>query len=172
MGTTPAGGTTPTGGTPEPTTAKSNGAAAGDNEEGEKHEQINLTDGVEEGEESLHEVRAKVLKFVPADKLEGDDKAKSKSPWSTQGVGPLRLLKNKETGLVRLLLRAEPRGHVALNRSVLPNMEYKSQEKYVKVTTSNEKGDGLEMWMIQTKTKDLAETLAGAMEEHKKANEK
>lgn len=120
----------------------------------------------------LHEVRAKVLKFVPADKLEGDEKAKSKSPWSTQGVGPLRLLKNKETGLVRLLLRAEPRGNVALNRAVLPNMAYKSQEKYVKVTTSNEKGDGLETWMIQTKTKDLAETLAASVEEHKKLNEK
>ena len=91
---------------------------------------------------------------------------------SFHNVCPLNLLKNKETNVVRLLLRAEPRGHVALNRAVLPNMEYKSQEKYVKVTTSNEKGDGLEMWMIQTKTKDLAEALAGAMEEHKKLNEK
>jgi hypothetical protein len=172
LATTPAGGTTPARGTPEPSAAQTNGAAAGDNEEGEKHEQINLTDAVDESEEMLHEVRAKVLKFVPADKLEGDEKAKSKSPWSTQGVGPLRLLKNKESSQVRLLLRAEPRGHIALNRSVLPNMEYKSQEKYVKVTTSNEKGDGLEMWMIQTKTKDLAEGLAKAMEENKKLNEK
>ena len=127
---------------------------------------------MEEGEESLHEVRAKVLKYVPADKSDGDEKPKSKSPWSTQGVGSLRLLKNKETDVVRLLLRAEPRGHVAMNRAVLPDLSYKADEKYVKVTTSNEKGDGLETWMIQVKTKDLAKELAGALEKNKEANKK
>lgn len=127
---------------------------------------------MEEGEENLHEVRAKALKYVSADKVEGDDKPKSKSPWSTQGVGALRLLKNKETNMVRLLLRAEPRGHVAMNRAVLPNVTYKADAKYVKVMTANEKGDGLETWMIQVKTKDLAKTLAEALEKHKEANKK
>lgn len=121
----------------------------------------------------LHEVRAKVLKFVPASETseDADDKPKSKSPWSTQGVGQLRLLKHKRTKLVRLVLRAEPRGHVALNRAVLPNMSYKADEKYVKLTTSNEKGNGLETWMIQVKTKDLANDLATAMEKNKEPND-
>lgn len=118
-------------------------------------------------------MRAKVLKFVTSgDKSDGDAKSKSKSPWSTQGVGPLRLLKHKESGVVRLLLRAEPRGHVALNRALLPSMQYRSEEKYVKITTSNEAGDGLETWMIQVKTKDSAKSLAEALEEHKGANGK
>lgn len=117
-------------------------------------------------------MRAKALKYVPADKSEGDNKPKSKSPWSTQGVGALRLLKNKETNVVRLLLRAEPRGHVAMNRAVLPDLAYKADEKYVKVTTSNEKGDGLETWMIQVKTKDLAKELAEVLEKNKGANKK
>ncbi|KAK2609275.1 hypothetical protein QQS21_002210 [Conoideocrella luteorostrata] len=160
--------TTPAAGTPEPS-AQADATKDGDaqNEEGEKHEQINLVDAIGEEEEVLHEVRAKVLKFVPASADDADDKPKSKSPWSTQGVGQLRLLKHKETNLVRLLLRAEPRGHVALNRAVLPKMSYKADEKYVKLTTSNEKGDGLETWMIQVKTKDLAKELAEALEKHK-----
>ena len=163
--------TTPAGGTPEPS-AQTEVAAGGDNEEGEKHAQINLTEGAEADEEILHDVRAKVLKFVPAgEKSDGEEK-KSKSPWSTQGVGPLRVLQHKETKGVRLLLRAEPRGHIAMNRSLLPDFDYKADAKYVKLTTSNEKGDGLETWMIQVKTKDLAKELAEQLEEHKKHNKK
>ncbi|KAH7149651.1 hypothetical protein B0J13DRAFT_584120 [Dactylonectria estremocensis] len=162
--------TTPAGGTPEPSTP-AQGATGGNEEEGEKHEQISLTDGLEADEQILHDVRAKVLKFIPATE-KSDDKPKSKSPWSTRGVGPLRLLKHKETNAVRLLLRAEPRGNVALNRMVLPNVSYKAEEKYVKMTTSNETGDGLETWMIQVKTKDLAKELAEALEKHKALNDK
>jgi len=110
-----------------------------------------------------------VLKFVPArEASDGEErKAKSKSPWATQGVGCLRLLKHRDTSAVRLLLRAEPRGNIAMNRSVLPDFSYKADEKYVKMTTSNDKGDGLETWMIQVKTKDLAKALAEALEKHK-----
>ncbi len=139
------------------------------------HQQISLTEGGpgEEDEEVLHEVRAKVLKFVPPGQgSDSDDKAKSKSPWTTKGVGPFRILKHKATGGVRILLRAEPRGHVALNRSLLPDMNYKAEEKYVKLTTSNDDGSGLETWMVQVKTKDLAVALAAALESHKAANKK
>ncbi|EHK40676.1 hypothetical protein TRIATDRAFT_226605 [Trichoderma atroviride IMI 206040] len=166
--------TTPAGGTPEPSTqVKTNSSAADNNdEEGEKHEQISLTEGADKDEEVLHEVRAKVLKFVPAGEASDAEEKKSKSPWATQGVGALRLLKHKETNAVRLLLRAEPRGNVAMNRSVLPDLSYKADEKYVKMTTSNDKGDGLETWMIQVKTKDLAKSLAEALETHKALNKK
>ncbi|KAM0451338.1 hypothetical protein ACHAO4_006013 [Trichoderma viride] len=165
--------TTPAGGTPEPSTqVKTNSSAADNNDDdGEKHEQISLTEGADKDEEVLHEVRAKVLKFVPAGEA-SDAEEKSKSPWATQGVGALRLLKHKETNAVRLLLRAEPRGNVAMNRSVLPDLSYKADEKYVKMTTSNDKGDGLETWMIQVKTKDLAKSLAEALEAHKALNKK
>lgn len=69
-----------------------------------------------------------------------------------------------------MLLRAEPRGHVALNRAILPDLSYKADEKYVRMATSNEKGDGLETWMIQVKTKDLAKALAEALEKYKELN--
>ncbi|PNP42932.1 hypothetical protein TGAMA5MH_05678 [Trichoderma gamsii] len=166
--------TTPAGGTPEPSTqVKTNSSAADNNDEdGEKHEQISLTEGADKDEDVLHEVRAKVLKFVPAGEASDAEEKKSKSPWATQGVGALRLLKHKETNAVRLLLRAEPRGNVAMNRSVLPDLSYKADEKYVKMTTSNDKGDGLETWMLQVKTKDLAKSLAEALETHKALNKK
>ncbi|KAL7938929.1 hypothetical protein V8C35DRAFT_289632 [Trichoderma chlorosporum] len=165
--------TTPAGGTPEPSAQlKANSSAADNDEEGEKHEQISLTEGAEKDEEVLHEVRAKVLKFVPAGEASETEEKKSKSPWATKGVGSLRLLKHKETNTVRLLLRAEPRGNVAMNRSVLPDLSYKADEKYVKMTTSNETGDGLETWMIQVKTKDVAKALAEALETHKALNKK
>lgn len=120
----------------------------------------------------MHEVRAKALKFITDKSEEGDDKPKAKSPWKTEGLGQLRLLKNKETGAVRLLLRAEPRGNVAMNRLVLPDLEYKADRKYLKITTSNDKGDGLETWMIQVKTEELSKGLAKALEENKAANKK
>lgn len=161
--------TTPARGTPEPSSQAD--CAKGGEEDGEKHEQIDLAGGAEEGEETLHEVRAKVLKFVAPGKEEGEDgKEKSKSPWKTEGLGQLRLLKNKETNAVRLLLRAEPRGHVAMNRLVLPSVEYKAQKKYLKIMTSDDKGDGLETWMVQVKTEDLSKALAEALEENKGAN--
>ena len=182
--------TTPATGTPEPGTDaeagggnsanKSNGATggepsgkAGDGEGEPAHEQINLVEGGpgEEDETTVHDVRAKVMKFEAPEK--GSEEAdKKKSPWSTKGVGPLRLLKHKTTGSVRILLRREPTGQVALNRAVLPSVDYKPEEKYVKLMTSDESGSGLETWMIQVKTKDLAKSLADALEEHKGANKK
>lgn len=180
--------TTPATGTPEPGTdaeaansgtLKPSGATGGDasgkTEDGDgeaAHEQINLVEGGpgEENETAVHDVRAKVMKFEPAEK--DSEEAEKKSPWSTKGVGPLRLLKHKTTGAVRVLLRREPTGQVALNRAVLPSVDYKPEEKYVKLMTSDESGSGLETWMVQVKTKDLAKSLAEALEEHKGANKK
>lgn len=164
--------TTPAGGTPEPSTQAAGATSGEAGEDGEKHEQISLTEGLEKDEDILHDVRAKVLKFVPAGEGADDKKAKSKSPWSTQGIGPLRLLKHKESKVVRLLLRAEPRGHVAMNRAILADMSYKADKKYVRMTTSNEAGDGLETWMIQVKTEAMAKDLAEALEKYKEDNKK
>ncbi|KAK6217372.1 hypothetical protein QIS74_07486 [Colletotrichum tabaci] len=172
--------TTPANGTPEPAAEadKAAGGGEGDDADGKPHEQLKLTEGGpgEEDEIVVHDVRAKIMKFIlpgsEEDKDSGDDQPKNKSPWSTKGVGPFRLLKHKNTGAVRMLLRAEPRGHVVLNRSLLPGETYKADKKYVKLTTSNEAGNGLETWMVQVKNEDMAKTLAGALESHKSANAK
>lgn len=162
--------TTPAAGTPEPE-AKNDSEQQAD-EDGKPQDQLSLTQGGpgEEEENVVYEIRAKALKFLPAKVDESDPK--KKSPWETQGVGPLRILKNKTTGTVRMLLRAEPRGHVALNRGVLPTVDYKVDAggKYVKVMTGTDDGKGLETWMLQVKNNAGAVALAAALEENKFAN--
>lgn len=176
--------TTPASGTPEPATggdqkkavvdegAKQETQADGD--DAPQEQQISLLEGVlpgEESEEAVHEVRAKALKFEKPDAGDSPAKPKTASPWVTKGVGPLRLLKHKETGKVRMLLRAAPGGQIVLNKSILPSVSYTSDGgKYVKITTSDATGKGLELWMIQVKTKEAAQALADALEEHKSAN--
>ncbi|CAK7214063.1 hypothetical protein SBRCBS47491_002016 [Sporothrix bragantina] len=175
--------TTPATGTPEPGATQDNNADnnSGHQADGDEapQEQISLTDGGpgEEDEAAVHEVRAKALRLATSNDESGSESPagkEKKSPWKTEGVGPLRVLKNKTTGSVRLLLRAEPRGHVALNRALLPDFTYKPEPnaKYVKLTTANDAGTGLETWMLQVKTKEVAQQLADALEEHKAANKK
>lgn len=175
--------TTPAATTPEPSANAEDGQGTNaDGDDAPQEQQISLTGGGpgEEDESVVHEVRAKAVKLVKGSDSDDDsgsnaDKAKDsnkKNPWKVQGVGPLRLLKNKSTGVVRLLLRAEPRGHIALNKTVLPDFNYKADNKYVKLTTATDDGKGLEMWMLQVKTPASAQALAEALEEHKKANKK
>ncbi|KAJ8124308.1 hypothetical protein O1611_g9333 [Lasiodiplodia mahajangana] len=157
-------GTTPVNGTPEPQSPREDGEEA-------PQEQIKLTEGGpgEEDEAILHEVRAKAIKFIPVEKRDED---KQKSPWSTQGVGPLRVLKNKSTGAVRILLRAEPRGHIAMNKTILSDVEYKAKEKTVNFVAASDDGSGLETWLLQVKKPELAAELAGVLEANKGANKK
>lgn len=167
--------TTPATGTPEPAAAAEPEESRGQNADGDEapQEQISLTEGGpgEEDEAVVYEVRAKAMKFETEDD-ENKDK-KPKSPWVTKGVGPLRLMKHKTTGAVRVLLRAEPRGHIALNKTVLPNVTYKPEQggKYIKLLTAADDGKGLETWMLQVKTADMGKALAEALETNKKANE-
>ncbi|SPQ22062.1 aa334fad-a3e6-418c-964d-63e5c5432b09 [Thermothielavioides terrestris] len=171
--------TTPAATTPEPSAKAEDGQETNADGDEAPQEQISLTDGGpgEEDESAVHEVRTKALKLVTDAGSDEDsganaDKAKSKNSWKVQGLGPLRILKNKTTGAVRMLLRAEPRGHIALNKTVLPDFTYKADNKYVKVTTASDDGKGLETWILQVKTAAAAEALAAALEEHKKANKK
>ncbi|KAK1827832.1 nucleoporin nup61 [Podospora conica] len=172
--------TTPAAGTPEPAAPSEENRGTNADGAEEPQEQISLTSGGpgEEDESVVHEIRAKALKLVTATDSDNDDsgsKDNGKSPWRTQGVGPLRVLRHKATGAVRMLLRAEPRGHVALNKLVLPGFSYRCEPaggKYVKLTTASDDGKGLETWMLQVKTPAAAEALAKVLEDNKKANEK
>ncbi|KAI1428645.1 hypothetical protein F5Y12DRAFT_782522 [Xylaria sp. FL1777] len=157
-------GTTPVNGTPEPQAPHEDGGEA-------PQEQISLTEGGpgEEDETLVHEVRAKAIKYIPVQK---GDEDQEKSPWSTRGVGPLRVLKSKTTGAVRVLLRAEPRGHIALNKTILPDVEFKPKLKTVNFVAADDNGSGLETWLLQVKTADLAVELAGVLEANKNANKK
>lgn len=170
--------TTPAAGTPEPEAAKKDNANETADEDGApQDQQVSLTDGGpgEEDEEVVHEVRAKALRHNPpkSDDEEEKDKKKS-SPWKTEGLGPLRVLKHKTTGAVRILLRTEPSGKVAMNKLVLPNFDYNVDKgaKWIKVTAAKDDGKGLETWMLQVRNNEFAVKLAAVLEEHKLANKK
>lgn len=171
--------TTPAQGTPEPAAAdrsEQEGNKADDADE-EKQAQINLTEGGpgEEDEDVVFEVRGKALKLCSGDDSDDESggKKKDKSPWKTMGVGPVRLLKHKTTGVVRILLRGEPRGNIVMNKALLADFSYKTEkgDKYVKVPTASDSGSGLETWMLQVKDAAKGKALAAALEQHKVKSE-
>jgi hypothetical protein len=138
------------------------GDSAAEDADAEKHEQLDLTAGGpgEENEEVIHVVRAKATKFIPK---EGD----TASSWKPMGVGPLRLLKHKETGATRLVLRADPRGQIVLNKALLAKIDYTPDNKTVKFLAASDGGKGLETWILQVKTAEMAEALAEMMDSNK-----
>ena len=139
-----------------------NESAADD--EGNKDEQLDLLSGAdEEGEEKLFEVRAKALMFDP--------KLKEKDPeanvWPVKGVGPLRVLKNKETKATRILLRADPSGKIVLNAGLIKGAKYEhSASKSVKLPIANEE-KGLSTYMIRVGKDEDAKRLAEILEGNK-----
>jgi hypothetical protein len=121
----------------------------------ETHEQISLTSGGpgEEDEDVLHEVRVKAQIYEDGE-------------WKIKGVGPLRILKHKETNATRILVRADPRGTIVLNKAILPQT-YAATEKTVKLAVAADEGQTLETWILQVKTKEFAAELAQALEANK-----
>lgn len=94
----------------------------GGDPEATKDEQVDLT-GVPEDEEVVFEkdqVKA----------MENEDKT-----WKTRGVGILRVLKNKNTGIYSVLLRQVPGGKVVINTRLQKGLQYKDAGKG-KVTLS------------------------------------
>lgn len=143
-----------------PSTATSENASAAEDTEDDaepKLEQKNFAAGGigEENEESLHEVRAKATKF--------DNEKKT---WASQGVGVLRLLRNKDTSKVRMLLRMEPSGNVILNTFLSKTLDYTQSGPNVKFPLPVESGK-METWALRVKTADDAATLASKINENK-----
>ncbi|KAE8452924.1 hypothetical protein EG329_013196 [Mollisiaceae sp. DMI_Dod_QoI] len=125
----------------------------------EHHEQIDLTAGGpgEENEEVVHEVRAKALRFETED---------GSSKWVTAGLGPLRVLKHKESSVSRVLLRGDPSGKIILNKGILGNLTYSAEGKTVKFLASDD-GKDLETFILQVKTPEFAQKLAEVLNENK-----
>ncbi|KAH0566243.1 hypothetical protein GP486_000364 [Trichoglossum hirsutum] len=129
--------------------------------EGEKPEdsnQLDLTTGGpgEEDEDVIFEVRAKAFKY--------DQQGKQ---YKSHGVGPFRVLRHRETGKARMLLRSDPNGNVALNASLLKEIKYESKTaKFVSVVTASESGK-LDSWQVKVGKDEDAIELARVLEENK-----
>ncbi|KAK3196674.1 Ran GTPase binding protein Sbp1 [Lecanicillium sp. MT-2017a] len=78
---------------------------------------IKLTEKVEtktneESEEQLFKMRAKLFRFV-----------KESSEWKERGTGDVRLLKHKENGRTRLVMRRDKTLKVCANHYIVPEMK-------------------------------------------------
>ncbi|PHH68395.1 hypothetical protein CDD80_7549 [Ophiocordyceps camponoti-rufipedis] len=98
-------------------------AAKGDEDEVEASEDIHfepvikLTEKVEtktneESEEQVFKMRAKLFKFV-----------KESSEWKERGTGDVRLLKHKDNGKTRLVMRRDKTLKVCANHYIVPEMK-------------------------------------------------
>ncbi|KAK2670853.1 Ran binding domain [Fusarium oxysporum f. sp. vasinfectum] len=98
-------------------------AAKGDEEEAPESEDVHfepvikLTEKVdtktnEEAEEQTFKMRAKLFKFV-----------KESSEWKERGTGDVRLLKHKENGKTRLVMRRDKTLKVCANHYIVPEMK-------------------------------------------------
>ena len=99
----------------------------GDSNVGESNK-VDLTDlspDEKQNEDILFEAsRAKIMQFTKAD----DDEEAS---WKVRGTGPLRVLKHKENGIIRILHRIAPRGTVLINSAVMNETSAKKAQKGV-----------------------------------------
>ena len=132
--------------------------ADGEDDKAEKQEQIDLTSPGpgEENEDVVLQLKAKALKYETAS-----------STWASKGVGPLRVLKNRESHLTRVLLRQDPSGRIVINFALSKSFTYESsQSKTVRVPFLSESGK-IETWMIKVGNDDDAKKLASALEENK-----
>ncbi|XP_029295341.1 ran-specific GTPase-activating protein [Cottoperca gobio] len=71
---------------------------------------------LEEDEEELFKMRAKLYRFAS----ENDP-----PEWKERGTGDVKLLKHKEKGTIRLLMRRDRTLKICANHHIVPNMELK-----------------------------------------------
>ncbi|KAL2206253.1 hypothetical protein CC79DRAFT_1322726 [Sarocladium strictum] len=98
-------------------------AAAADEDQAPESEDVHfepvikLTEKIEtktneESEEQLFKMRAKLFKFI-----------KDSSEWKERGTGDVRLLKHKENGKTRLVMRRDKTLKVCANHYIVPEMK-------------------------------------------------
>ncbi|KAL4908388.1 hypothetical protein BDW74DRAFT_100290 [Aspergillus multicolor] len=106
----------------------------------------------EEDEDVVIETRARGLKMVDG-------------AWVSQGLGFLRILKNRTTSRSRILLRADPSGNVVLNTHLMKEIKYTLTKTNIQFLVPQAEG-APEMWALRLKAPD-APKLNTAIQENK-----
>ena len=107
----------------------------------------------------MYTVRAKAFEFYGK---EGEAKT-----WAVRGVGELRVLKNKETSKVRVVIRADQSAKVCLNAGLLAGASYGvAGPKKVNFTVASAAGVPSK-WMLQVGKEDDAKKLSDIFEAEK-----
>ncbi|CAL7942946.1 unnamed protein product [Xylocopa violacea] len=112
----------------------------------------------EEDEEVLYSHRAKLFRF-------------DKNEWKERGLGDIKLLRHKETGKLRLVMRREQVLKLCLNHFVLPNMELKPKDEKTWMWNAADYSDGeIEhtFFACRFKTPDIANSFKDIIDESRK----
>ena len=89
------------------------------------------------------------------------------SSWVNKGVGPVRLLKSKSSGMVRILMRQSPSGKIVINTRLMAKVSYTNpQPKTVQVPIIGEGGQ-MSTWIIRFGTDEDAKEFLNACEKNK-----
>ncbi|MCJ1479553.1 hypothetical protein MMC13_008239 [Lambiella insularis] len=141
-------------------------AAEGGEDDTQNDVQIDIAGGRagEENENVLFEVKAKAMEL---DVNMNVEETKKKPEWFVRGVGQLRVLKHRDTGKTRVLLRAGPAGKIALNAALMSGMNYKhAGEKTITFGAATGAGK-VAKWTVRVGKKEDAAKLALLLEENK-----
>jgi hypothetical protein len=140
---------------------------AGDEEPAAADEQIDLiaSRAGEEDEDCIMEVKAKGSEL--AENSEGE------KAWIVRATGPLRVLKNRDTGKTRIVLRIEGSARIGLNAALMAGMEYKlggtgNAEGKVLIFGVATGAGKIARWTLRVGKKEDAEKLRDLLEENKK----
>jgi len=127
------------------------------------------TKGKKDDEDKLTDAQIRLTDLTETEKEEHDllfecEKAKamehdttSKSPqgsWTSKGIGPVRILKNKRTGIVSLLMRAMPGGKIIVNTRLLPKFDATGAGKTIRVSIAT--GPKPSSWCFRFTTDEAA----------------
>ncbi|KAK7679845.1 hypothetical protein QCA50_017172 [Cerrena zonata] len=111
------------------------------------NEKIDTPSTGEENEEVLFEKKTKLMLF---------DASNTENPYTSKGLGDLKVLKNKETNKSRILVRAEGGLRVLLNTLINKDMIYDTigNGSLVRVPTINPDDKSIETFVMKVKTPD------------------
>lgn len=143
--------------TPTPGVTTDTGAEeSGDGEAAESLPQVDLSRGGagEENEDVVLELRARGMKLAP-----------ESAGWESQGVGYVRILKDRNTSRGRILLRADPSGKVVLNATLMNQIKYNVSGNSVQFLVPQATGPP-EQWAVRVK-KEEVQRLGSAIDETK-----
>lgn len=109
----------------------------------------------EETEDVLYQNRAKLMLYVPACT---DGTGPSAPSYSSQGIGEIKLLKDKtDPTKVRFLLRSDGMGNILLNTYVLKKFTYgplsQDQENLIKIPVVDPSSNSLKTYVLKVKQK-------------------
>ena len=87
------------------------------------------------------------------------------TPWENKGVGPLRMLRNKSTGVVSILMRLIPSGNIITNSRLLAKFTPVVDKTTVRIVIPRDAKPI--SWVMRFKTPEIASEFAKAYNDNK-----